>query len=75
MVIFGTGLNISLNYIFSIAVFYYIYEEYIIFLLENRKRRFSAISLKKNVYHKCNSDIWNKVCPLIDLLLDTLIVQ
>ena len=78
MVIFGKGLSIALNYIFSIYV-YYIYKEFIICSFQNRLRREFCISsfryyltIRTNVYQQCKSDVWHDVCTLLDTLLNYL---
>ena len=64
-VLFGVELDLSVNYVFSIII-YYIHNGYMISSFENKQRRInvSARSLKiyltfrVNVYSKCSDPIW-----------------
>ena len=68
-VIFGVDLDLSMNYVFSILV-YYIHKQWLIPSFENKLRRIdvSARSLKTyltfrvNIYSKCSDPIWYGVC-------------
>ena len=75
-VIFGVDLDLSMNYVFSILI-YYIYKEWLIPSLENKLRRIdvSARSLKiyltfrVNIYSKCPDPIWYSVCSKLEMLI------
>ncbi len=79
MVIFGSDLDVALNYAFSIVI-YYIYKEWLICSLERRQRRetfcskaFSNyLAYRKNVYSKCKGYIWHKVCDILNDLIRVL---
>ena len=80
MVLFGKGLSIALNYMFSIIV-YYIYKEFFIILCSLEKRNRSEVSIisfnhyltiRKSIYQHCKSKIWDDVCNLIDMLTNAL---
>jgi len=79
MVLFGKGLGVAMNYIFSLSA-YYIYKEFLIPSLEGRDRKHFSIAsfvnyleIRKNVYINCSSNVWKDVCVLIDDLLKTIL--
>ena len=74
MVIFGTGLDIPSNYVFSIII-YYIYKEFLICSFEKKERKYVSIMcfknycmFRKNVYEKCKSAVWKDICNVLDIL-------
>ena len=75
-VIFGVDLDLSMNYVSSILI-YYIYKQWLIPSLENKLRRtdVSARSLKTyltfrvNIYSKCSDPIWYSVCNKLEMLI------
>ena len=75
-VIFGVDLDLSMNYVFSILI-YYIYKQWLIPSLENKLRRIdvSARSLKNylmfrvNIYSKCSDPLWYSVCNKLEMLI------
>ncbi len=75
MVLFGKDLSMSLNYIFSIVV-YYIYREFVISSLEKKQRRVFSnhsfrnyLKIRANIYKHCESKIWHEICILLDTLI------
>ena len=78
MVIFGTGLDISLSHVFSIVA-YYIYKDFVVCSFEKKVRQvFSIIcfknylTIRKNIYEKCTSIVLQNVCSIINTLLNGL---
>jgi len=78
MVIFGLDLELPLNYVFSVII-YYIYKEYLVHSFDNKERQpFSNVHLKyylryrKHVYEKCSAVIWKDICNILDILINAL---
>lgn len=75
-VIFGVDLDMSLNYVISIVV-YYIYRDWLVCSLENkvRKQRVSVkyfknyLTHRQNVYMSCIHNVWNEVCAKLELII------
>ncbi len=73
MVIFGSDLSISFNYVFSMII-YCIYKEWLVCSLEKRTRRDTFcikylsyyLTYRKNIYSKCNGYIWHNICDALD---------
>jgi len=76
MVIFGIELDMVLNHIISILV-YFIYREWLICSFENKQRKehlclhslMNYLNIRKNVYLKCAHPIWIDVCIKLDILM------
>ena len=75
-VIFGTELDLPMNYVFSVII-YYIYREWLICSFENelRSRDLNLLSLihylkiRTNVYSKCSDPIWYGICNELDMIV------
>ena len=74
-VLFGVDLDLFVNYVFSIII-YYIHNGCMISSFEN-KRRIDAsssslktyLTLRVNVYLKCSDPIWHGVCIKLEILI------
>ena len=75
-VIFGTELDLSMNYVFSVII-YYIYREWLICSFENEHRSpdlkllslIHYLKIRINVYSKCSDPIWYGICNELDMIV------
>ena len=75
-VIFGVELDLSMNYVVSIIV-YYIYKKWLICSFENKIGRpgisnrslITYLKIRMNVYSKCSGTIWYGVCNKLEMLV------
>ena len=69
--IFGTELDLSTNYVFSVII-YYIYREWLICSFENEPRSpdlnllslIHYLKIRTNVYSKCSDPIWHMLLAI-----------
>ena len=77
LVIFGFDLDIVLNHVFSI-IMYFIYREWLICSFKNKLRKESIclkslvnfLNTRKHLYSKCSHRIWVDVCVKLDIIID-----
>ena len=75
MVIFGLGLDIVLNHVLSIIV-YFIYKEWLVCSFEKKhpkqnvctKSLVNFLDYRKSIYSKCSNKIWTDICIKLDVL-------
>ena len=75
MVIFGLDLDIVLNHVLSIIV-YFIYKEWLVCSFEKKhckqnvctKSLVNFLDYRKSIYSKCSNKIWTDICIKLDVL-------
>ena len=76
LVIFGDSVEIALNYVVSVVV-YYIYREWLQCSFENKQRKqhlclkalTNYLRIRQNTYMQCSNPIWHAVCAKLEILI------